>query len=72
MNKNPVALSPVTVSENPVMVTVTSWFVNPVVENSADAVGAILSIRVTVAVVCQVFPAKSSKVNVNDQVFVNV
>ena len=62
----PVLLVTVIDSEAPVRVATTDWFVAPVVEYTIEAVGAVVSIQFTVAVVEPVFPASSMKSKTND------
>ena len=56
----------------PVRVAITDWFVAPVVEQIIVAVGAVVSIQFTVAVVEPVFPAASWNSKVNDPLFEKV
>ena len=59
-------------SEAQVKVATTSWFVAPVVEYTIEAVGAVVSIQFTVAVVEPVFPASSTKSKTNDPLALKV
>ncbi len=59
-------------SEAPVRVATTFWLVAPVVEYVIEAVGGVVSIQVTVAVVDPVFPASSTYSNTNEPVLAKV
>ena len=59
-------------SEAPVRVATTDWFVAPVVEYTIEAVGAVVSIQFTVAVVDPVFPASSTNSKMNDPLALKV
>jgi hypothetical protein len=61
LNTYPVAFNHVTTSENPVIATITLPLVTSIVEYIHVAVGAVLSIQSTVAVMLPVFPSPSSK-----------
>jgi hypothetical protein len=62
----PVALSPVSDSENQVSTTRTGFLVRAPVEGEIVAVGLVVSIQLTVAVVAQVLPARSEKVKTKE------
>ena len=59
-------------SEAQVKVATTDWFVAPVVEYTIEAVGAVVSIQFTVAVVEPVFPASSTNSKMNDPLALKV
>ena len=65
-----VALSPVRGSENHVKVTRTGALVAVPVVGVTEAVGLVVSIQSTVAIVSPVVPSRLAKVKVNDQLVV--